>query len=193
MSERDTGQVEWGIEIQLDGSTRVQSVGTSERAARHALDRTPAGWSARLVRRDTGVWLDAEQPDVPPVEPTIEAAAARLIALSTWLDASNAHRDPEAVTWGRLAKLTEEAGEVVSAYIGFVGQNPRKGVTHDRDDVLSELLDVAVTALGAYEHLSGHHGRSLPDLLTKIGAVVTRAGIDPLTHPEDPAGHEDAA
>lgn len=173
MSDR----TEWGIEIQLAGGTRVQSVGTSEHAARHALERTPDGWNARLVRRDTGAWRPADS--VPPltVEQSVAAASARLVALSTWLDASNAHRDPEAVTWGRLAKLTEEAGEVVSAYIGLVGQNPRKGITHDRDDVLSELLDVAVTALGAYEHLSGCHGQALPDLLTKIEAVVTRAGI----------------
>ena len=42
----------------------------------------------------------------------------RIKVLSDWLDDANAHRDPEARTWGRLAKLAEESGEVVEAYIG---------------------------------------------------------------------------
>jgi NTP pyrophosphatase (non-canonical NTP hydrolase) len=49
----------------------------------------------------------------------------------------------------RLLKLVEEVGEVGQAYIGMTGQNPRKGVTHSREDVAGELLDVAVTALVA--------------------------------------------
>lgn len=79
-------------------------------------------------------------------------SSAALVALSRWIDGGNAHRDPEAVTWGRLAKITEEAGEVIEAYIGMTGQNPRKGVTHARGDVVAELLDIAATALGAVEH-----------------------------------------
>lgn len=102
------------------------------------------------------------------------AAARRLVALSRRIDAGNAHRGPEAVTWGRLAKLTEESGEAIAAYIGATGQNPRKGVTHTIDDVLAELLDVAVTALGAYEHLDGHQGRALTALDAKIHAVADR-------------------
>lgn len=102
-------------------------------------------------------------------------AVERLVALSEWIDAGNAHRDPEAVSWGRIAKLTEEAGEVISAFIGATGQNPRKGVTNSMDEVLDELLDVAVTALGAYEHLDGHQGRSLDALERKVAAVADRA------------------
>lgn len=100
-----------------------------------------------------------------------------LVALSEWIDAGNAHRDPEAVTWGRLAKITEEAGEVIAAYIGATGQNPRKGVTHGAVDVVDELLDVAVTALGAVEHMTGHHGAALSMLEHKIEAVAARAGV----------------
>lgn len=100
-----------------------------------------------------------------------------LVALSEWIDAGNAHRDPEAVTWGRLAKITEEAGEVIAAYIGATGQNPRKGQTCDLRDVREELLDVAVTALGAYEHLAGHDGSALDDLTDKILRVADRAGL----------------
>ncbi len=110
------------------------------------------------------------------------AAARRLVALSRRIDAGNAHRDPEAVAWGRLAKLTEESGEVIAAYIGATGQNPRKGVTHSVDDVLAELLDVAVTALGAYEHLDDHQGRALRALDAKIHAVTDRLlGLTPTT------------
>lgn len=106
-----------------------------------------------------------------------DLAQAALTALSEWIDAGNAHRDPEAVTWGRLAKITEEAGEVIAAYIGATGQNPRKGQTHSVDDVIGELLDVAVTALGAIEHLTGHQGDALARLDEKIVAVGTRAGV----------------
>ena len=58
-------------------------------------------------------------------------------------------------------KLTEEAGEVAGALIGMTGQNPRKGVTHSIDDVIKELLDVIVTALGGIEHATGNEGRSM--------------------------------
>jgi NTP pyrophosphatase (non-canonical NTP hydrolase) len=72
-----------------------------------------------------------------------------------WIDESpaNASRDPEARTWGRLSKVAEEAGEVISAFIGVTGQNPRKGVSDTMDHVVEELLDVAVTALVAYVHV----------------------------------------
>jgi len=99
-----------------------------------------------------------------------------LVALSEWIDEGNAHRDPEAVTWGRITKIGEEFGEVVAAYIGATGQNPRKGVTHDLGHVCDELLDVAVTALGAYEHLMGS-GDALEALDYKIVKVATRAGV----------------
>lgn len=99
-----------------------------------------------------------------------------LTALSQWIDAGNAQRDAEAVTLHRLIKLMEESGEMVSAYIGATGANPRKGVTNGIGKVLDELLDVAITALGAYEHIDGHRGESIDALLTKIIAVADRAG-----------------
>lgn len=106
-----------------------------------------------------------------------DATADALVALSKWIDAGNEGRDPEAITWGRLAKITEEAGEVIAAYVGYTGQNPRKGKTHKRSDVVAELLDVAVTALGAVEHLGGHQGLALLALEDKILAVAGRAGV----------------
>lgn len=102
-----------------------------------------------------------------------------LIALSKWIDEANSHRDPETVTIHRLFKLTEEAGEVATAAIGAFGANPRKGVTNGFDEVLDELLDVAITALGAYEHLQGYEGNSMTDLHAKILKVARRANVIP--------------
>jgi len=103
--------------------------------------------------------------------------AKQLVALSRWIDAPNAHRDPEAQAWARIAKVGEEHGEVVAAYIGAIGQNPRKGVTHTMDDVTDELLDVALTALAAVEHLRGHDGESFALLDAKLARVAERAGL----------------
>ncbi|WP_238425483.1 MazG-like family protein [Micromonospora parastrephiae] len=54
-----------------------------------------------------------------------------------WLDAANGTGQTELTC--RILKLTEEAGEASAAWIGLLGQNPRKGVTHTREDVAAEL------------------------------------------------------
>jgi len=61
--------------------------------------------------------------------------------------------NPEAWRWRRCAKVVEEAGEVVEALLGLTGENPRKGVTHTENDLVLELLDVALASLGAVAHL----------------------------------------
>lgn len=99
--------------------------------------------------------------------------------LSAWIDGANAHLPPEAATWARLAKITEEAGEVVAAHIGATGQNPRKGVTHTRAEVEDELLDVALTALAALEHLRGHDARSIDLLAARLDTTLRRAELRP--------------
>jgi hypothetical protein len=106
-----------------------------------------------------------------------DLSAAALVALSQWIDAGNAGRDPEALHLHRVIKVGEEAGEVVSALIGWTGANPRKGQTHTLDELVGELLDVAVTALGAIEHLTGHEGTALDLLDRKIVRVAERAGV----------------
>lgn len=68
--------------------------------------------------------------------------------LHAWLDENRIHDAPQDLLL-RILKLSEEVGEVAQAVIGATGQNPRKGVTHDWDDVRSELCDVAITALVA--------------------------------------------
>lgn len=66
---------------------------------------------------------------------------------SAHLDEVNGTSDHERAL--RLMKLSEEVGEVTQAYIGMTGQNPRKGVTHTREDVAAELCDVLITAMVA--------------------------------------------
>ncbi|MEU2789094.1 MazG-like family protein [Streptomyces sp. NPDC007100] len=64
-----------------------------------------------------------------------------------WLDDANGRDEGELAL--RVMKIGEEFGEVAQAWIGTVGQNPRKGVTHTVEDVADELCDVAITALTA--------------------------------------------
>lgn len=103
--------------------------------------------------------------------------ALQLAEISRWIDDGNAHRDPEARTWGRLAKLAEETGEVIAAYIGATGQNPRKGVTGTTDAVVRELMDAALTALAAAEHLLGNNGEALDYFTEHDDYVHERAGL----------------
>jgi hypothetical protein len=108
----------------------------------------------------------------------LEHMAAELVALSQWVDDGQpTHRDPEAITWGRIAKVSEEQGEVIAAFIGATGQNPRKGITHSRSDVIKELLDVAVTALAAVEHMTEHNAISLDLLRGHLEQLCRRVGI----------------
>lgn len=158
-------------------------------------------WRQDSIRLNRMCWRTRELlGEIPPgatsvavdedVEPLLDRLAAALTSgsshgraqdaltrLSQWIDEGNAHRDGEAVTWGRLSKLSEEVGEVIAAFIGATGQNPRKGVTHTVVDVGDELLDLAITALAAHEHLTLHTGDSLDRLVRKIYAVAKRAGV----------------
>lgn len=55
--------------------------------------------------------------------------------------------DHEVTATTQFLKLQEEVGEVAAGWIGVLGLNPRKGVTHTREDVAMELADVVITAL----------------------------------------------
>lgn len=87
-----------------------------------------------------------------------EPAGLKLTAqrVTQWLDLHNGSSDEERGL--RILKLAEEAGEVAQAWIGATGQNPRKGRTHEVEDVVVELCDVIVTAAVAIASLQpGHH------------------------------------
>ncbi|MFG1954393.1 MazG-like family protein [Micromonospora sp. NPDC048830] len=88
-----------------------------------------------------------------------------------WLDATNGVGDAELTC--RILKLTEEAGEVAGAWIGTLGQNPRKGVTHTRDDVAAELADVAFTALVAIESLGFDARSALAQCAAKVRSRIS--------------------
>lgn len=103
------------------------------------------------------------------------AVGREIARLSKWIDAANAHRDPEARTWGRMAKVAEEAGEVITEMILRTGQNPRKPQTANDNALLKENLDVAITALGNVEHLTGNQGTSMHRLIIHLANVVARA------------------
>lgn len=95
--------------------------------------------------------------------------------ITAWLDESNSagpHEDSM-----RVLKLVEEAGEAAAAYIGMVGQNPRKGVTHTQDELLKELADVAITALCAMQHFTQNEAVTRFYLASKVQQIITRSGI----------------
>ena len=111
-----------------------------------------------------------------------------LVAISRWIDDSPGYVgcDPEAVLWRRVTKASSEANEARDALAGLVGENPRKGVTHSRHDLIEELLDTAIAALGAVEHVTGNRGGALDLLNNKIVRVAQRAGL--LVPTDRPAG-----
>ncbi|WUH94583.1 MazG-like family protein [Streptomyces sp. NBC_00433] len=98
---------------------------------------------------------------------------ARLVA---WLDANNG-RTPQEITL-RLLKLSEETGEVAQAWIGTLGQNPRKGTTHTREDVVDELCDVIVTAMVAMTSITDTPGDAFARKLAQI-AELRLGNTDP--------------
>jgi hypothetical protein len=59
---------------------------------------------------------------------------------------------PFAQDWARISKVAEELGEAVQVFIGYTGQNPRKGSYGSQSDLMGELADVAATAILAMQH-----------------------------------------
>jgi NTP pyrophosphatase (non-canonical NTP hydrolase) len=94
-----------------------------------------------------------------------------IFRLVGWLDRQNGRSQHEISM--RLLKLVEESGEVAQAYIGSVGQNPRKGVTHTSADVADELCDVIITAMVAL--VSVADGNPDDILAAKLAKVAKRA------------------
>lgn len=112
-----------------------------------------------------------------------EDGAALVAAISAWIDGSPSYLGigTEAHLVRRCVKTGEEVGEMIGALYGYLGENPRKGVTHTRDDVVRELLDVALAALGAVEHIGGNLGTALGLLDSHIRSVADRARKHGLT------------
>ncbi|WP_246614434.1 MazG-like family protein [Paractinoplanes bogorensis] len=96
-----------------------------------------------------------------PIWPAVDAARQ-------WLDLANGTLPLEVTC--RILKVSEEAGEAAQAWIGCLGQNPRKGVTHTREQVAAELADVAFTALVAIASLDLSPHDALTACATKVRA-----------------------
>jgi NTP pyrophosphatase (non-canonical NTP hydrolase) len=98
--------------------------------------------------------------------------------LVDWLDRVNGTSDHE--TAMRLMKITEESGEVMQAYAGTLGQNPRKGITHTRADVADEICDVIVASMVALHQFTddpeGHLARKLQRIA--IRSLASTAGAE---------------
>jgi NTP pyrophosphatase (non-canonical NTP hydrolase) len=103
-----------------------------------------------------------------------------LVKLDAWIDGGTSpmyQENPLASHWGRVAKVTEEAGEAVEALIGMTGQNPRKGFTHSTSDLLNELADVAITALAAIQHFTKDESATQATVEHRMTRLVERAGL----------------
>jgi NTP pyrophosphatase (non-canonical NTP hydrolase) len=101
--------------------------------------------------------------------------------IDNWLDSdvpewytNEADSGELAQHWARIAKLTEESGEVVDAFIGWTGQNPRKGMYSSREEVLSEMADVAATAVLAIQHFTKDWRKTEEILWDKLVALRER-------------------
>jgi len=97
--------------------------------------------------------------------------------IDEWLDAKVGPQyegHDLAQDWARISKVQEELGEAVAAFIGTTGQNPRKGCTHDLDDVLEELADTAWTAIFAMQHFTKNSAQTEDILEAKMRVIYSR-------------------
>lgn len=98
----------------------------------------------------------------------MQEIADSLAAESRRIDEHLADRDQAGRIEYRILKLGSEWGELTDAWLGVSGQNRRKGITHTREDLKREALDLAVTALEVWEHLDGAEGRVMHALLQHV-------------------------
>lgn len=130
-----------------------------------------------------------------------DLTAARLAAISSWIDSHNDDPSPaaqDARVWGRVAKVAEEIeeahraglpdnwtaalaashGRAIAELVSFTGQNPRKPKTVDPNAVVKELCDVMVTAAAAIESLTGNQGGAMNAFERRVEQVAIRAGLE---------------
>jgi len=114
--------------------------------------------------------VDPPSADTAPTDPADPADGAAIWQTvqqaRQWLDAQNGCGRPEQGM--RILKISEEIGEVATAWAGVTGQNPRKGSTHSLQDVADELGDVALTALVAVASLGFDPRQVLAGTASKV-------------------------
>jgi NTP pyrophosphatase (non-canonical NTP hydrolase) len=97
--------------------------------------------------------------------------------IDRWLDSAVSDtyiHQPLAQDWARVGKVIEELGEVIRALIGFTGQNPRKGITHSRQEMLDELADTAITGILGMQHFTKDASETRQILQEKLKAIENR-------------------
>lgn len=95
----------------------------------------------------------------------------KITEIDLWLDAKTADdykSQPLAQDWARISKMMEESGEAIQAFVGYTGQNPRKGKTHDLDDVLDELADTILTGVFAIQHFTKNAEETIQIIVDKL-------------------------
>jgi hypothetical protein len=104
----------------------------------------------------------------------VQSFCRTIMAVDSYLDERVADcykEQPWAQDWARVAKIMEEGGEAVAELIAWSGQNPRKPQDEDaRGRLLTELQDVALTAIYAIQHFTKED-----DARTAIFGVWDRA------------------
>jgi NTP pyrophosphatase (non-canonical NTP hydrolase) len=103
-----------------------------------------------------------------------------LAIISQWIDDNPENIASDKTTQLLMrtgVKVMEEAGELAQALIGFTGQNPRKGFYATEQDVIKELLDVALTALCGIEYMTNNRAQSLELLAEHVDNIKRRAGL----------------
>ncbi|MFD8509747.1 MazG-like family protein [Streptomyces antimycoticus] len=96
--------------------------------------------------------------------------------LRKWLDDEAETAGTADVRLLRVLKIGEEYGEVAEAMHGAMGANPRKGRSHDWNDVQKELADVIVTAMVALDTIAGDAGHVLAE---RLDVLVDRVCPEP--------------
>lgn len=156
-------------------NAKVRSVLEGTEAYRQQIDELQTNLKAaeQALVASNNTWVE------PPSLGGLAAVQRAISTLSHWVDNSpaNAKRDPEALTWHRVAKVSEEAGEAIDEMIKWVGGNPRKPKSLSSGALVGELLDAAVSALGAVEHLFGNplQGCSLELLEAHMKGLIERS------------------
>lgn len=107
------------------------------------------------------------------------SAQQDLTRISRLLDAGVPDPDSEGQMWHRVAKVAEESGEAIEAMIGHTARNPRKGHSHDAGHLVKELLDTAVSALGAVEHIHGNPDEGIAFVLLAEHLAFVKERIEP--------------
>ena len=157
-----------------DGGARIQDEedpeGTPAAAIGHDLE-----W-VRAVIRMTDAWLDGDVAGPYKDQPLAQDWGRTAKVTEEIGEAQEALRDwrRAALDQARVSELDIPAGRAIEALIGYTGQNPRKGVHKDRDDVLSELTDIVCTGLFAIQHFTKDEHATWQWILTGLAKALSR-------------------